>query len=110
MWQLPSDRRDALPEGATYVGALPPGAILVATSTPEASMSGAVAWPLSTTNPAPRDDGPPAPLATIDDTGRYMHLESFSLPLDSDEKEQIGPVFCTFMCADTAGVERLCDD
>ena len=110
VWQCPADMRDQLPDGVTYIGALPPDAILVVTQSPESPMAVATAWPLSTTNPTHREDGPPAPLATIDDAGRYMHLESFSLPLDEDEKEHAGPTFCTFLCADTAGVERLCDD
>jgi hypothetical protein len=110
VWDAPADLRGTLPADVTYIGALPPERILLATPAPTAPSSDCIAWPLTTTNPPAKTGDHPSPFATVDDRGQYTHLESFSLPIDSDEPPPGVPVFCTFLCAATQGIERLCDD
>ncbi len=123
VWEVRGFTRDAhgvpiLPAGMVYIGGTAGDAILAATTEPKIHLPprnsvpegrglplSAHPWKLQTHN----DAAGTIPFATLDQGGRYAHLESFNVMLDApDDLPELQ--WCTFLCGATTGVERLCDD
>lgn len=107
----------------TYIGELPEGGSLVATSMPQSpaallSDNGAIgpeirAWKTQLYN----DSSESIPFAVLDDTGRYYQLEAFSVPLEDDAASlaadglpAAGPAICEFLIGVTPGTLHICPD
>ena len=113
VWEIHGYARDGagvpiLPAEVAYIGGTAGEAILAATAAPRIELSpplSAKPWKLQTHN----DAGGTIPFATLDQGGRYTHLEAFKVCLEApDDLPEL--LWCTFLCGQTTGQERLCDD
>ncbi|MGC8551583.1 MAG: hypothetical protein ACP5O7_01830 [Phycisphaerae bacterium] len=114
IWQLmPEADTDDLAAGiggATLVGVLPNGSVLIATAEPKPpQLRGTVQpWSLQLFN----DEAQTVPLAFIADDGRYVQLESFNASLDGETDVAAAgqPPLCKFLVAQTNSQTHVCDD
>ena len=112
-WEIRGFARNAagapvLPVGVTYIGGTAGDAILAATAGPRIELPPPLTarpWKLQTHN----DAGGTIPFATLDEGGRYAHLESLNVRLDTPD-DLIELQWCTFLTGQTTGQERLCAD
>ena len=112
IWQLECRIPDAVSKIAKeleLVGEHPSGKLLLAAKSaqfrsdnPELQIS---PWPLQLHNDPEGNN----PLAFLDHSGRYVQLESFSAALDEEIPDD-APTFCRFLCGQTTGVTKVCDE
>jgi hypothetical protein len=111
IWQLdrpPGSVLPNIPKTLVLVGEHPSGKLLLAgesplsgSNDPELTLS---PWPLQIHN----DSATGIPLAFLDESGRYVQLESFSASLDGETPIDV-PTFCRFLCGQTTGAVHVCD-
>ena len=112
IWQLDpgaSDANSKIPRDLELIGKHPSGKLLLAGKSGEPSSALSEfklsPWPLQLHNDSERS----IPLAFLDDTGRYVQLESFSAALDEEIPRDV-PTFCRFLCGQTTGTVHVCDE
>ena len=111
-------------EQCVYIGQLPDGGVLLATQTGQppdpqdleklgfSRESSVRPWVVKMYNGEDEN----APLAVLDDTGRYYQLESFGVSIQEaarEPKDEFGgplPVICEFRLGQTSGDLRICPE
>ncbi len=108
-----------------YVGKMPDGGLLLATPAPRPPdpqdleklgfSRHTPVWPWAVRMYNGEDEK--APLAVLDDTGRYFQLESFGVSIQDETRDEAmdatgdrHPVICEFRVGQTSGALRICPE